>query len=1116
MGCSLQWRVRLLLCLGLFLHCGEARVNTETPTGPLYRVEDSPLSISCNVSGFKNADIKKHFEIRFKRNANSGVANIISSNDPGFGYASYQRRVYSKDITLERVSANSVLFEIKRLQKSDEGEYDCGVINPEYIYDGTYSAFTAVKVIDNSLSVSSPASTSRSYNEGDTFTSTCQASSNTIQHTHLSLAWYLHKDGEDDAQPIISLDRYFTLSPGPGFQGRYQAGLIQLDKIGEATYRLEMAQLKLSDRGRVFCRAQEWIQEPDRSWYSIAQKDTDETTLRVTARVVVPDTSSLVVRISAQSTTLQVGQKLSITCNINAQNLEDGFFSVAWLRGGVELARIGPTGVLSVGHEYSVREGELRAARISDNDFHVRLQPVRAEDQGEYFCRAWPQKRGQDGAFIQGAAQDSNSQRVIISATESGLSLQTLNDTSIKEGDGLKLTCKVNGYKGQLSVNWQRKSTATPAAIFTNVISLSQEGVTGKVEEFESRKVKATRPAIDTFTLEMDEVTPEDAGVYQCVVSEWENNRKTNSRSETATVTVTPAESFVKVKLISRNSVVTVGENVKLMCLVRGVHVPVTVAWSLQRDASIDNILMVYSSGAISWSGEQQHRYQLKIDKSETELIHYLLINAASHGEAGRYQCSVSHNAHKRPMQSNPLAVQVLDPVSKLILTSPPPMTVNIDTDVEMKCSVKSEPSASSRYSVTWQVEREAEKKTIVSSDRDAQVTFGSQLEPSDRQRISLRRTEGRSFELSIRQAWISDNGMYSCEVAEWIQRPQGDWYELSKMSTITHLTVTELVSKLILTSAPPMTVNIDTDVEMKCSVKSETSASSRYSVTWQVEREAEKKTIASSDRDAQVTFGSQLEPSDRRRISLRRTEGPSFELSIRQAWISDNGMYSCEVAEWIQRPQGDWYELSKMSTTTNLTVIELEKNLSILKKEAELNVSSSEDFTIPCQITKQSSNESEFQVTWFWQNQTAIFTSYRNATLQDRLGKGDRLRFSHPLPAQFILTVLKPGPEDSGLYSCEVEEWIHSLTHGWRKLAAEKSGFMTVNVNAEGDARRISECNSGTWIGILVAFIICALLVIFLLVLKICRGEVSGGKKSGQSLWAEQHPLNTKPSAED
>lgn len=134
---------------------------------------------------------------------------------------------------------------------------------------------------------------------------------------------------------------------------------------------------------------------------------------------MVPATSSLVVRILAKPATLQEGQELSLSCNLDTQNLEERFFSVAWLRGSVELARMGPTGILSVGPEHSVRakEGELRAARIGARDYHLILQPVRTEDQGEYICRAWPQDRGQDGGFTQGAAQDSNSEQVSISPT---------------------------------------------------------------------------------------------------------------------------------------------------------------------------------------------------------------------------------------------------------------------------------------------------------------------------------------------------------------------------------------------------------------------------------------------------------------------------------------------------------------------------------------------------------------------------------------------------------------------------------------------------------------------------------------------------------------------------
>lgn len=301
----------------------EASVYTEIQAGPLFRVVGSRLSISCNVSGFQDETAAKSFEFRVAKPARPTFElNIISTGDPGFGYAIYQDRTSNKDISLTHVNPNSALFQIQRLLRTDEGEYDCSVVDTEQGYNGVYSVKTTVKgdkssffpfnfncsyyvftikmclfcvcfhlfycldtVIDDSLSVSSSqSSTQLNYNEGDALALTCQASSNTIQHTHLSLIWYLRRDGQENAQPIISLDRSFTLSPGQGFEQRYREGAIRLDKLEEATYRLKMERLQVSDQGKIYCQAQEWIQDPDRSWYMIAAKDAEETTLMVKAR----------------------------------------------------------------------------------------------------------------------------------------------------------------------------------------------------------------------------------------------------------------------------------------------------------------------------------------------------------------------------------------------------------------------------------------------------------------------------------------------------------------------------------------------------------------------------------------------------------------------------------------------------------------------------------------------------------------------------------------------------------------------------------------------------------------------------------------------------------------
>lgn len=113
-------------------------------------------------------------------------------------------------------------------------------------------------------------------------------------------------------------------------------------------------------------------------------------------------------------------------------------------------------------------------------------------------------------------------------------------------------------------------------------------------------------------------------------------------------------------------------------------------------------------------------------------------------------------------------------------------------------------------------------------------------------------------------------------------------------------------------------------------------------------------------------------------------------------------------------------------------------------------NVSASQDFTVPCRITRQSSVASEFQVTWFFQadlkhTREPIFKVNRSSTLQFR--DGDELRYSRPSPGNFSLTLLNPDAKKSGLYFCAVEEWVPSLTHGLRYVTVERSGNHNISV---------------------------------------------------------------------
>lgn len=119
------------------------------------------------------------------------------------------------------------------------------------------------------------------------------------------------------------------------------------------------------------------------------------------------------------------------------------------------------------------------------------------------------------------------------------------------------------------------------------------------------------------------------------------------------------------------------------------------------------------------------------------------------------------------------------------------------------------------------------------------------------------------------------------------------------------------------------MKTDISADINLKCSVATAFSASSGYEVTWKFQPQEENKVIVNSNKDGIVTFGNEVDEKLRQRITTRRFKGPSFELTIHQAEVSDEGSYICEVVEWLQAPDGLWLQLSTANTTTVVTVIE-------------------------------------------------------------------------------------------------------------------------------------------------------------------------------------------------
>lgn len=108
------------------------------------------------------------------------------------------------------------------------------------------------------------------------------------------------------------------------------------------------------------------------------------------------------------------------------------------------------------------------------------------------------------------------------------------------------------------------------------------------------------------------------------------------------------------------------------------------------------------------------------------------------------------------------------------------------------------------------------------------------------------------------------------------------------------------------------------------------------------------------------------------------------------------------------------------------------------------------EGFTADCIIDSRSSDVSVFEVTWSRgqrnERPIIIFNASRDGTLHSAINDKD-LVFRRPSAMRYKLTVPNINPTDTGLYYCQVAEWIQTANN-WRRIGEDKSGELSIHVD--------------------------------------------------------------------
>ncbi|KAL9866820.1 immunoglobulin superfamily member 2 isoform 1-T1 [Geothlypis trichas] len=931
-----------LLLLGLT----SAQRLVTVQEGPLYRVRGSHVTLWCKVSGYQGPAEQNFQWSIYLPSAPEREVQIVSTVDPSFPYAIYTQRVRGRGIFVERLQGDAVLLHITELQERDAGQYECHTPNTDERYFGSYSAKTNLTVIPDTLSASMVPQ-ALSHMEGDVVELTCEVSKATAQHTHLSVGWYLLQGaGEQPAKEILTLSKDFILKPGPSYEQRFLEGDVQLNKVGNTTYKLVIRGVKPSDQGQLYCEAAEWIEDPDKTWKDISRNQTQRTWLAVLSRG-----TDLSVDLTATEPSLSEGDSLQLSCVVEAPKSSN--FKVVWLLNDKEVARVDPHGVLTWEEEYEERArlGQLRAFKPSNTVYVLTISEVGLEDKGTYQCSVSEMKTPGDLQSIQTIV--SSGIQVDVKPAEIHLRLSVSSSTPrVTAGDPLILHCEVQGATGPVSLHWWHLPPQQPGHREL-VAAMEQDGTLSLGSAYRDEGARGSlrlqKESSGTFTLVIPSTLDEDdGGQYRCEATQWSRGRNWTGKGEAA-VTVSSMGLGLHATLRSRVATVTYGQSFELFCQVAASYtleeVPVSVRWRFQPSpptSPLDKLVQVLPNGTVLW-GAAQPRFQGKAQLAKTDTSFSLHVHSALPANEGTYQCEVEvWRRNVLPLgqpaastSSNAVGIKVVLPESKLQVAMKDSSVEIASGNAAIQCRIVFA-QENSQFAVTWYLLpplADTKPLQILTYNYSSVPQYGSEFSsPAQKSRFQSQRVSSSLFQLQILSANLGDQGSYYCVVEEWLWLVDG-WYKLGERTsgrTTLKLKLSERELQMEKTN-DSISVRVGEEATLPCRLQNALLPRSRLSATWfQVKGSGRDSALLSLQHDGTVQY-----PEGRlaARLFLRRPSARDFSLTLSSVERGDAGAYYCQLQQWQQQGEGKDWAVQALARSGHTQLITIPPESTVLSR---------------------------------------------------------------------------------------------------------------------------------------------------------------------------------------
>ncbi|NP_001088456.1 immunoglobulin superfamily member 3 isoform X1 [Xenopus laevis] len=895
---------------------------------------------------------------------------------------------------------------------------------------------------------------------------------------------YLPSAPEKEIQMVGTSDPSFSYAI---YSQRVRSGDIYVERVSGDHALLHIRQLQEQDAGEYECHTPNT--DPTYHGSYSAKMNLH----------VIPDT--LTVSSPAQTLQKVEGGSLQVTCEVSQNSSQHTHLSVSWLRisGGEEHEIISLTQNLSVraGPTYAQKHsvGDVRMDKLGDSTFRLTLYNLHPSDQGEIHCVGTEWIQDPDGTWFPLTQKRSEGTSVTVQPTdkEFNVRLETERRT-YGAGDMASLRCIIdaqNPAERLFAVSWAFNSSLIASQSPGGVPSL-----TGEYAKREDRgEVRVGKDSDIVFSLKIFHLRPEDSGKYNCRVTERERGPsgelidRESKRPKNIPISVLPLRTSLTVTVTANSSSVLEGVRLSLTCSVASLAGPqsrISASWHLQDKQGRQREVVRQDRDGVTWAGEQ---YRERLGTGELRLIRSgsdtfsLELEGSQRTDTGSYECRVAEWVPatdgewqllgERSAQANVDIMALETGFAVTAITRTP--GVSYFDSFDLQCILKPHYPPWVGVSVTWRFQPAGGGDThdLVTFSRAGGVQWGERAGSFRGRSVVEKGDSTHTVKLSVSRASDSEAGKYQCVAELWRWEYRGTWTQLAeRASNLLEIRVQRPVPRLQVSKVTrTLSVVEGSQVTLSCSIRSQTGPDSRFAVLWFMRQPsgADGKLIVRSNTG--MEYGTYAEEASLKgRLQLEVTAPGHYTLTLQGAHADDSGSYYCQVEEWAMDPNQAWYRLAEeASGMTEIRVRVPDANLQLDQIPRNVSALEGQSFTVTCHVLNRTLPDSRLSLEWlsWWaghmERRALVRLTVDGVTIlgsveEENVAPGlpSRMQVSQPSLGLYALTLRGTEVQDTGTYSCLVQEWLQDPRGQWYKRTEERSGATYVSVRQPDPALQL------------------------------------------------------------